>query len=233
MPRSTNPEATAGALPGSAVTALLGQLLEGIERELPRAVELRHRLHEHPELAHAEQWTAETVAAELPVPCTTVAGTGRIAMLGPPGPDGGASVAVRAELDGLPIEERTGAPFSARGGAMHACGHDVHMAALVALTRAAHAIEEQLPAPLLAVLQPSEEAYPSGARELARGSPTEAERSPGPATKTTRGAKPATAHAAQPDTGCGPLAELGPKAVVAAHVHPSWRGARWRSTRAP
>lgn len=180
-------------------SALLGQLLEGVERELPRAVELRHRLHEHPELAHAEQWTAETVAAELPVPCTTVAETGRIARVGPRGPDGGgpddgapsggAPVAVRAELDGLPIEERTGAPFSARGEAMHACGHDVHMAALVALTRAAHALAEELPAPLLAVLQPSEEAYPSGAEELARG----------------------------------PLAELAPAAIVAAHVHPELR----------
>jgi amidohydrolase len=166
-----------------AAADLLGQLLAGIERELPRAVELRHRLHERPELAHAEEWTAETVARELPVPCTAVAGTGRIAKVGP---DGGAPVAVRAELDGLPIEERTGAPFSAKGSAMHACGHDVHMAALVALTRAAHALGEQLPAPLLAVLQPSEEAYPSGARELARG----------------------------------PLAELAPAAVVAAHVHP-------------
>ncbi len=172
MPRSTDPEAAAGASSGSAVTELLRQLLAGIEHELPRALELRHRLHEHPELAHAEQWTAETVAAELPVPCATVAGTGRIARVGPPGPDGSAPVAVRAELDGLPIEERTGAPFAARGSAMHACGHDVHMAALVALTRAAHAIEEQLPAPLLAVLQPSEEAYPSGARVLIHGAET-------------------------------------------------------------
>ena len=53
---------------------------------------------------------------------------------------------------------------------MHACGHDVHMAALVALARAAHELGgELLPAPLLAVFQPSEEAYPSGAEELARG----------------------------------------------------------------
>ena len=44
---------------------------------------------------------------------------------------------MRAELDGLPIEERTGAPFASTNGAMHACGHDVHAAALVALVRAA------------------------------------------------------------------------------------------------
>jgi amidohydrolase len=51
---------------------------------------------------------------------------------------------------------------------MHACGHDVHMAALVALARAAHALGSALPASLLAVFQPSEEAYPSGAEEIAR-----------------------------------------------------------------
>ncbi len=150
---------------GAASTETLARLLDGIEQELPRAVQLRHRLHEQPELAHAEQNTAAAVAEELPVACATAAGTGRIARAGPAA---GAAVAVRAELDGLPIEERTGAPYSATGGTAHACGHDVHMAALVALTRAAHALGKQLPAPMLAVFQPSEEAYPSGAEQLAR-----------------------------------------------------------------
>jgi len=99
------------------------------------------------------------------VASATVAATGRIARVGPAD---GAAVAVRAELDGLPVAERTGVDFAAGGGVMHACGHDVHMAALVALTRAAHALGEELPAPLLAIFQPSEEAYPSGAEQLAR-----------------------------------------------------------------
>jgi amidohydrolase len=149
----------------SSTETLLGKLLAGIERELPRAVALRHRLHEAPELAHAEERTAAAVAQELPVTCAVVAGTGLLARIGPVE---GAAVAVRAELDGLPLEERTGVSFSARGGAMHACGHDVHMAALVALARAAHALGDELPASLLAVFQPSEEAYPSGAERLAR-----------------------------------------------------------------
>jgi amidohydrolase len=170
---------------------LLARLLDGIERELASAVALRHRLHARPELAHAEEQTAASVAAELPVACVAVAGTGRIARVGPSaGSDGGGgragAIAVRAELDGLPVQERTGAAFAADGGVMHACGHDVHMAALVALTRAAHELRDELPAPLLAVFQPSEEAYPSGAEQLA-------------------GAE---------------LAALAPAAVVAAHVHP-------------
>lgn len=146
--------------------ALLGRLLERVERELAGAVALRHRLHAEPELAHAEQRTAAAIAEALPVACTAAAETGRIARIGPATSP---AVAVRAELDGLPIEERSGAGFSAHGGAMHACGHDVHMAALVALSRAAHALEDELPAALLAVFQPSEEAYPSGAEQLARG----------------------------------------------------------------
>lgn len=175
--------------------AVLERLLEGIERELPRAVNLRHRLHAEPELAHAEQHTAAMVAAELPVDSETAAGTGLLAWVGAAcgsasegaGMAGTASpVAVRAELDGLPVRERTGAPFSARGEAMHACGHDVHMAALVALARAAHALGDELPAPLLVVFQPSEETYPSGAKELADGA----------------------------------LSRVAPAAVVAAHVHP-------------
>jgi amidohydrolase len=146
----------------AASTDTLTRLLAGIERELPRAVELRHRLHAHPELAHAEFETSAAVAAELPVACERVAGTGLIARIGPQSP----AVAVRAELDGLPISERTDAPYSATGATMHACGHDIHMAALVALARAAHALGEALSVPLLAVFQPSEEAYPSGAEQL-------------------------------------------------------------------
>jgi amidohydrolase len=154
---------------GKPAELLLRQLLAGIERELPRAVALRHLLHAHPELAHAEEQTAAELAAELPVACVAVAGTGRLAHVGPgSGPSAArAPVAVRAELDGLPIQERTGAAFAADGGVMHACGHDVHMAALIALTRAAHELGDALPAPLLAVFQPSEEAYPSGAEQLA------------------------------------------------------------------
>jgi amidohydrolase len=152
MPRSTD--------------TLLASLLDALDGELAQAIELRHRLHAHPQLSHAEQPTAAAVAEQLPVECTAAAGTGLLARVG--GGDG-APIAIRAELDGLPIEERTGAPFSATGEAMHACGHDVHMAALVALTSAAHALGEELPRPLLAVFQPSEEAYPSGAEQLARG----------------------------------------------------------------
>jgi amidohydrolase len=148
--------------------SLAARLLALLERELAHAVELRHVLHAAPELAHEERRTSARISAELQGTATIAAAadTGLLALVGTPGRS---PVAVRAELDGLPIEERTDAPFSAVGDAMHACGHDVHMAALVALARAAARLGDELPAPLLAVFQPSEEAYPSGARQLADG----------------------------------------------------------------
>ncbi len=142
--------------------ALLDALLTELEPELGSAVTLREKLHAQPELAHAELRTSAAILEALDAPnAETVAGTGIVARLGPAGDR---AVALRAELDALPVREQTDAPFAAAGGAMHACGHDVHMAALVALFRAARRVE--LPAPFVALFQPSEEAYPSGALDL-------------------------------------------------------------------
>jgi len=146
-------------------TDLLGKLLGALEEELPQAVNLRERLHAIPEPSHEEHATAGLVAEALGARSVEhVAGTGLVARVGPRGE----AVVVRAELDALPIEEETGAPFAAKNGFMHACGHDVHMAALAALFRAAGRIEGSLPKPLVALFQPSEEAYPSGADLVVR-----------------------------------------------------------------
>ncbi len=133
--------------------------------ELPRAVALRERLHATPEPSHEERLSAGLVAQALEAgDLTRVAGTGLLARSGPPGN----AVAVRAELDALPIREETGAPFAATNGFMHACGHDVHMAALTALYRAAARAGEALPKPIAALYQPSEETYPAGADLIVR-----------------------------------------------------------------
>jgi len=146
-------------------TDLLRKLLDSLGEELPQAIELRERLHAVPEPSHEEQASARLVAEALGVQdVQSVARTGLLARVGPPGE----AVAVRAELDALPIEEETGASFAATNGFMHACGHDVHMAALAALFRAAGRIEGSLPKPLIAFFQPSEEAYPSGADLVVR-----------------------------------------------------------------
>ncbi len=146
--------------------SFLPLLLDELEGELEAAVVLRHELHADPELGHQEERTSARIAAALPIPAEAAAGTGLLARVSGRGRH---TVAVRAELDGLPVTERTGARFRSENGAMHACGHDVHMAAAVALTRAAHRLRERIPVDLLAIFQPSEELDPSGARMLAEG----------------------------------------------------------------
>jgi amidohydrolase len=137
-----------------------------LEDELPAAIQLRHGVHAAPELSGFEAATAQKVTSAIGVGAgTETAGTGRVLRVGPPGP----AVAVRAELDGLPVVEATGAEYASTNGAMHACGHDVHLAALTALTRAALALQQQgvtLPAGLVAVLQPREEVGPTGATDI-------------------------------------------------------------------
>ncbi|MCF6466936.1 amidohydrolase [Nonomuraea sp. MG754425] len=143
--------------------ALAARLLAALEKELPAAAELRRRLHAAPDLSGGEGPTRDLVLAELPAGHVHhVAGTGALVRVGGPGP----AVGVRAELDALAVPEQTGVAWaSAIPGRMHACGHDVHLAALVALARAVHATEGA--APMVAVLQPREETYPSGAQDIA------------------------------------------------------------------
>jgi amidohydrolase len=144
---------------------LLRMLLCSLEAELPRALELRERLHTIPEPSHGEHATSGLVAESLGTEgVESIVHTGLLARVGPPGK----AVAVRAELDALPIEEETGASFASTNGFMHACGHDVHLAALAALFRAAGRTEGSLRKPLAALFQPSEEAYPSGADLVVR-----------------------------------------------------------------
>ncbi|MEU8175766.1 M20 family metallopeptidase [Microbispora hainanensis] len=144
--------------------SLLDRIRPALEREISGAVRLRRRLHEVPDLSGQEGPTRDIVLAEMPGDLIgMVAGTGALVRVGGAGP----AIGVRAELDALAVVERTGVPWaSTRTGAMHACGHDVHLAALVALCRALQAVPGAVP--LVAVLQPREETYPSGAQDIAR-----------------------------------------------------------------
>lgn len=138
-------------------------LWAALEDHLPAAVRLRHELHRTPELSGHEARTRDALASALPAQMarTDVADTGAVLRLG----GEGQAIGVRGELDALPVAETTGVEWASDvPGVMHACGHDVHMAALVALS---HAVAQVgVPMPLLAVLQPREETYPSGAEDI-------------------------------------------------------------------
>ena len=100
---------------------------------------LRHTIHANPELGFAEQHTAALVAQELQAMglsvTTGIAGTGIVAIVDSGKP--GKTVALRAELDALPIQEQTGLPYrSHHSNIMHACGHDGHIATLLATAKA-------------------------------------------------------------------------------------------------
>jgi hippurate hydrolase len=120
---------------------------------------LRRDLHQHPELAFQESRSAALLERELralaPVSVQRVAGTGIVARIR--GSTRGAPiVAVRGDIDALPIQEATGLPFaSVNAGVMHACGHDVHAAWAVGAARLL--AERPAAGDVLVVLQPAEE----------------------------------------------------------------------------
>ncbi|HSK38307.1 MAG TPA: amidohydrolase, partial [Arenibaculum sp.] len=147
---------------GASLELLAAEWNSALERELGDAVGLRHELHANPGVSGNEHNAASRLEDELRghVALEHAADAGRIGRLGP----AGRTVGLRAELDALPLAELTMASFASTNGAMHACGHDVHQAALVAVIRAAKGLS--LPVGIVAILQPREETYPSGALDL-------------------------------------------------------------------
>ncbi|HYO17969.1 MAG TPA: amidohydrolase [Dermatophilaceae bacterium] len=128
----------------------------------------RRDLHAHPELSHAEHRSTSRVAARLKeagIRVRLLTGTGLIADLGPADPV--YRVALRADLDALPLAERTGLAFASQfEGVCHACGHDVHVAAVLGAGLALHQHADSLAGLGLGVrliFQPAEEITPGGA----------------------------------------------------------------------
>ena len=130
-----------------------------------RMVELRRHLHSDPELSWKEVRTTNCLEARLRsmgLQTYRLTPTGVIADIG--GPEGVPMVALRADIDALPIQEDTGHEFASRNaGVMHACGHDGHSAMLMGA--AERLVACQLPAPVRLIFQPAEEKG-SGARSL-------------------------------------------------------------------
>lgn len=141
--------------------------------EVQRAfvVAARRQIHQRPELSFGEHETAAFVAERLREsgyePRTGIgrAGTGLLAVL-----DGGRplpTIALRADIDALPVDERNELPFrSERPGVMHACGHDGHTAMLLGAARALATVREDVPGRVIFLFQHAEELPPGGAVEL-------------------------------------------------------------------
>ena len=149
----------------SSPSALIAETIEKLDDEL---IDLRRDLHAHPELSWSEVRTTERIATRLEeagLRVRRMPRSGLIAEVGESGP----LVALRADLDALPVEDRTDDPWASRvAGVAHACGHDVHATALVGAglaLAAAHAAGE-LHGRVRLLFQPAEEVMPGGALEL-------------------------------------------------------------------
>jgi amidohydrolase len=141
---------------------------EAGEALLPDLIALRRAIHEEPELGlDLPLTTAKAKAALAGLPLEIREGpstSGFIAVL--KGPANGRTVLLRGDMDALPLTEDTGLPFSSRtAGAMHACGHDTHVAMLVGAARALCARRDELAGSVMFMFQPGEEGW-HGARYM-------------------------------------------------------------------
>ena len=139
-------------------TTAIREITQRIE---PALIEIRRDIHANPELAFEEVRTAGVVAHELTrlgiEHETGIAKTGVVGLIkgGRPGP----VLAIRADMDALPIEEKTGLPFaSTKLGLMHACGHDLHTTTLLGVAAVLKELAPQLAGTVKLVFQPAEEA---------------------------------------------------------------------------
>jgi amidohydrolase len=142
-----------------------------LRRELPELILLRRHLHRHPELSGHEQQTAALVAGALRGWGWQVReGVGRTGVVAELGPVGAPLVALRADMDALPIEERTGLAYaSSQQGLMHACGHDIHSAVGLGVACLLASISDRLTARVRLLFQPAEETAQGAAWMLADG----------------------------------------------------------------
>ena len=164
--------APAHADPAVAAAAQRPEVTAAAKQLQQQVVDWRRDFHQHPELSNREERTARVVADELRrmglEPKTGIAHHGVVAIIkgGKPGP----KIALRADMDALPVTERTGLPFASKAtgqyrgetvGVMHACGHDAHTGILLGVAKALVAMRDTLPGEVMLIFQPAEEGPPA------------------------------------------------------------------------
>jgi amidohydrolase len=155
----------AGIAPNVVVRHKVAELAEAV-------IALRRTLHQWPELGFQEARTSALVAEYLQALGIEVrTGIGQTGVLGMLRGEGeGRTVLLRADMDGLPIEEANGAPYASKNhGVMHACGHDGHTAILLTVAKVLAQCREQFSGIVKFAFQPAEELPPGGAKEMIEG----------------------------------------------------------------
>ncbi len=151
------------------LTTKKGDFIEAAERLLSKQIEWRRHFHQYPELAFEEFKTTKFLQTHIKkfglklLPLKT--STGILAQIetGKPGP----IVAIRTDIDALPITECTGVKYASKTkGRMHACGHDVHMATVLGTAAILAKMKKELRGKIRFIFQPAEECPPGGARPM-------------------------------------------------------------------
>ncbi|MEP7326679.1 MAG: amidohydrolase [Gemmatimonadota bacterium] len=163
----------AGFLLARPVSAQSQNVAAAVDRLAPRMIEIREDIHRHPELGNHETRTAELVATELRrlglEVRTGVAHTGVIGILR--GAHPGPVVAIRADMDGLPVTELTDVPYHSvekttylgrEVGVSHSCGHDIHVAAELGVANILAGMKDRIRGTVVFIFQPAEEGVPPG-----------------------------------------------------------------------
>ena len=150
---------------------LTSNLNNNLDLLMEKVIEWRHDIHEHPELGNREFRTSKKIEEHLRSLGmqieTKIAYTGLVGML--EGELPGPTIALRADMDALPVEEKTGLPFASKArttylgnevGVMHACGHDAHVAILMGVAEYLAKNKSQLRGKVMFIFQPAEEGPP-------------------------------------------------------------------------
>ena len=168
-----------GGAAGAGESDLLSQARKATQDIEAQLIDWRQYFHANPELSNREFKTSEKIAAHLRKLGldveTGVAHTGVVALIR--GKSLHPMVALRADIDGLPVTEQTGLPFASKAtttfnnqqtGIMHACGHDTHIAILMAAAEVLTGMKDRLSGSVLLIFQPAEEGPPEGEEGGAR-----------------------------------------------------------------
>lgn len=148
---------------------MLQQIFQKIDEHYEEMIEIRRYLHKHPELSFHEKETAKYIAQyyeDLHMPYeTNIGGNGVIATL--KGKHPGKTIALRADFDALPIQDKKDVPYkSTVPGVMHACGHDGHTATLLVLAKVMQQFQNDIHGTIVFLHQHAEEITPGGAKPI-------------------------------------------------------------------
>lgn len=146
------------------------KIRETAELNFKEVITVRRHIHKNPELSFKEYNTSRFIKEKLDeygINYRPVAETGIIATIKGKKGEARRSIAIRAELDALPIQEENDLPYkSINPGIMHACGHDVHLACLLGSARIIKSLEKEFSGSVYLIFQPGEECLPGGAKKM-------------------------------------------------------------------